>query len=101
MDKLNNKKTSLGKSKQAICVKLSDDNFKGLHPNGIFEGYTTMGEIKQKPEVGKSFEIGRPFSPDYLMTSKVTEVISDTNEEIKFKTINSTYLLKIIEDINE
>lgn len=77
------------KGKKGKVEKLSDDKYNGMHPNGIDEGYTQKGFFYNEPIEGECFYIGS------LKTSPVTEVISKTEHEIKFKTLNSTYLLSI------
>ncbi len=74
--------------------KLSDDVFNGNHPNMIFSGMVWSGHFYKKPIVGDRFRFGteKDHYREHLLTSTVTEVISDT----VFKTRNSTYsLIKI------
>lgn len=73
-----------------ILIKLSDDKFNGFHPNGIDKGYNSIGTFQDPPTVGDSFTIINNITGRYLVTSTVTEIISDT----KFKTKNSTYELR-------
>lgn len=68
-------------------VKLSDDKFEGKHPNGIVEGYERNGYFSELPKVNYSFYIGG------LKTSEITDIIESTDNSVKFKTLNSTYLL--------
>lgn len=98
MSKLDQKKINinLGK-KEGICVKLSDDVFEGKHPNSILEGYTSMGRITKNPTVGEPFTIIGIGLRNLFCTSVVTEIVSETEEEIKFKTMNSTYILKFLD----
>lgn len=72
-----------------ILVKRSDDVFNGFHPNGIGRGYTTIGTFDKAPTVGERFIIRGERLTQYLNTSPVTEIVSDT----VFKTQNSTYEL--------
>jgi hypothetical protein len=71
-------------------IKLSDERFNGNHPNGINPGSTkkieTMPEI---PIVGECYWFGS------RRTSIVTEILYLTDSEYKFKTLNSTYLVKL------
>jgi hypothetical protein len=69
-------------------IKLSDDKFKGAHPNGIGEGFTFKGTIFNEPIVGERFGITASFN-SFLITSEVIELLEDN----KFKTKNSTYQL--------
>ena len=68
-------------------VKLSDDVFGGKHPNNINEGYVKEAIFDKRPEIGSPFYIGS------LRTTLVTEIVSDTETEVIFKTKNSTYKL--------
>lgn len=72
---------------QGFLVKLKDDVFKGMHPNGIDAGYSTIGEVFQRPIVGESCIIGN------LRTSMVTSIVNSDDTKIIFKTINSIYVL--------
>ena len=72
-----------------ILVKKSDDVFNGFHPNGIDEGHITIGTFDKAPTVGERFIIRGRRLAQYLNTSPVTEIVSDT----VFKTENSTYEL--------
>ena len=74
-------------TKKCILTKISDDKFNGKHPNGINENFSIAGIVKKQPTVGESFVFGS------LHTSTVTEVL----ENGVFKTLNSTYMLKIKE----
>jgi len=70
-------------------TKISDDRYKGNHPNNITEGYTFTGfPVEKKPIVGHRFIVNTISR--YFNTSLVTEII-DKNT---FKTKNSTYSLK-------
>lgn len=59
------------------------------HPNRIGLGHTTIGVYDNPPTVGERFIIQGSKFTDYLNTSPVTEVVSET----EFKTKNSTYSL--------
>lgn len=72
-----------------ILIKKSDDVFDGFHPNGKDEGYTIIGTFNKAPTVGERFIIRGRRLTEYLNTSPVTEIVSDT----VFKTENSTYEL--------
>lgn len=69
----------------AKLIKLVD-NFQGKHPNGIDEGYTKYARQEILPPT-----LGNPFYFGRLKTSPVTEVVSNTDKELIFKTCNSTY----------
>ena len=75
-------------------VKLSDDMFNGLHPNGIVKGYSSRGFVSDL-RVGDFFWCGS------LRTSTVKEIVSvnDLDKEIIFKTRNSTYKLSLLEKL--
>jgi len=78
-------------------TKLTDDKFKGKHPNGILQGFVYNGHITSKPKIGERFHFGthQDHPKHHLWTSVVTKIIK-YNKEIVFKTENSTYkLLKI------
>lgn len=66
-------------------IKVSDDMFNGIHPNGIDEGYTAYSNHKNELVVGERYFFGS------ILTSTVTEIISETENETIFKTKNSTY----------
>lgn len=65
-----------------------------------FDGKTPGGKvIGYKPMVGYCLKVGTMTAGtysdrDWWMTTPITEIISETEEEIKFKTANSTYTLK-------
>jgi hypothetical protein len=88
MSKLKNIKINIDILKKKVRItKLSDDRFKGNHPNNINEGYVKEGYILESPTIGERFYVGNNFS-----TSPVTS-------ELKggiFKTIYSTYKLEYI-----
>ena len=68
--------------------------FEGFHPNGIVEGYSSIGLVSDL-KVGKYFFCGS------LRTSPIVGILSvdDLNREIIFKTINSTYRLSLLEKL--
>jgi len=72
------------KMKKIKLVKISDDYFNGKHPNGIYEGYTVIGYMKDKPIKGERFVVYSSM----FSTSIVTE---ELNEEGVFRTQYSTY----------
>lgn len=53
--------------------------------------------IGHKPIVGCSLMVGtyftRTYGNDYWLTTEVTEILEETEKEVKFKTLNSTYVL--------
>lgn len=51
-----------------------------------------------KPKVGEAFLVLVSKMSPIFHTSIVQEIINETDKEIKFKTLNSTYLLKIEEE---
>jgi len=69
-------------------TKQSDDVFKGLHPGGIYEGYSKTGTLEEDLKVGERCTVNDYKS--YLSTSVVTEII----DENTFKTKNSTYKIE-------
>lgn len=71
-------------------TKLEDTKFNGVHPNGIDKGYVAQGNFSISPTVGECFYIGT------LRTSPVTEIVSQTDTEMVFKTLNSIYKLEIL-----
>lgn len=74
-------------------TKLSDDEFDGNHPNGIYAGRECIGYLQAKePTVGERYIFLGLTRDDFLSTSKVTEILEDG----KFKTEYSTYQLKEI-----
>lgn len=78
--------------KHGTLTKISDDVFNGNHPNGIFEGYSQSGFFS-RVIVGEEFYV--ISGHDYLRTSEVKKIISETDKEIIFKTLNSIYKLEI------
>lgn len=90
-NKIENLEIDLSSIRYGTIIKESDDKFNGNHPNGIHKGYMQKGDFLKVPTINEYFYIGS------LRTSPVTEIISETNKEMIFKTVNSTYKL-IIED---
>lgn len=78
------------KGDQVVLIKISDDKFNGNHPNGIIEGYTTVGKLINDVVIGDQILVVNNIR--YLRTSEVTEIIDD----ITFKTENSTYKIEVI-----
>jgi len=64
-------------------------NIGELHPNGIDKGYTVVGTFANPPTIGERFIIRGSRLTEYLNTSPVIEIVSET----EFKTENSTYTL--------
>ena len=63
------------------------------------EDLTYKGVKGYYPEIGCSMKVGsvtaRSYSNrDWWMTTPITEIVSETDDEIKFKTQNSSYTLK-------
>jgi len=82
------------KGEYVRLTKISDDRFKGNHPNGIFEGYTQYGVVVDDIKIGERFNVMGNHLTDYLSTSSVIEIIDDTT----FKTKNSTYRVEKFEE---
>lgn len=72
----------------AKLTKLSDDKFKGMHPNNVHKGYEKEGHVHTAVIVGQCFRIAN------FISSRVTEILEETPTTTKFKTKNSTYLLR-------
>lgn len=75
-------------------IKLSDDYFKGNHPNGIYEGYIKQGYMMNKPKIGELFWIHHSKTNPIFHTS---EVIKKLNKNNIFKTENSTYKIEYLD----
>lgn len=92
--------------KYVELVKVSDDMFEGVHPNGINVGYEKNGSAVFDLEVNYSFKVESLKLDDrqsLMTTSRVEKIISyDASKEeqtvVYFKTANSTYLLIIYND---
>lgn len=87
-DKVNKKTNKMEKVK---ITKLTDDKFENNHPNNINEGFIKKGNLITPPVVGYSCMV------DSFYTSTVQEIVSKTDKEIIFKTLNSTYKLEILD----
>lgn len=76
---------------KVIIEKLSDDNFNGYHPNGIFQGYQKIGNLSKQPEIGERVRVINNFS--WFTTLNVTKILTKDFKDrvLTFKTINSTY----------
>lgn len=85
-DKLKIQIKQMKKGDKVKLTKLSDDTFKGNHPNQIYEGHVEIGHIENLPTIGERFHVGPTFS-----TSVVTEAL---NKQNIFKTMYSTYKLE-------
>ena len=65
-----------------------------------FDGKTPGGKVVgDKPMVGYCLKVGTMTAGtysdrDWRMTTPITEIISETEEEVKFKTGNSTYTFR-------
>lgn len=86
------------KNQRIILTKLSDDVFEGKHPNGYYAGCTRLGAVLSPPVVGEKYYVMGRHLGDTFQTSVVTEIVSITNDEIIFKTQNSTYKIEKYED---
>lgn len=75
-------------------TKLSDDYFKGNHPNGIIEGYAKEGFMINKPKIGERFTVHESKLYFSFTTSEVTE---ELNKDNIFKTTYSTYKLEYLD----
>jgi len=81
------KKIKQDKAIRVKVTKISDDRFKGNHPNGIYTGTISEGFVTQMPELGVRYRVGS------LLTSMVTQPLDKNNN---FKTLYSTYKLEIL-----
>jgi hypothetical protein len=79
------------KNKIYTLEKISDDVFKGNHPNYVFAGDLRRGSYYEEPTVGERFHFGTAMDRlhNHLNTSIVLEVLGEGS----FKTKNSTYKL--------
>lgn len=85
-------------NQRIILTKLSDDVFEGKHPNGYYAGFTMLGAVLELPVIGQRYGImGRHLGESFI-TSTVTDIVSMTDDEIIFKTNNSTYKMVKFED---
>lgn len=88
-------------NQRIVLTKLSDDVFEGKHPNGYYAGFTMLGAVLGPPVVGAQYYIMGRHLGDSFHTSTVTEIISITDDEIIFKTKNSTYkMVKFLDNPN-
>lgn len=80
--------------KKIRLTKLSDDAFKGKHPNNIQAGYTIVGYMLDKPKKGERFLVYTTsrFYPEFG-TSVVVEKL---NKDNIFKTTYSTYKIEYL-----
>ena len=81
-------------TKEGILLKISDDRFNNNHPNGFNTGYSIAGFYQKKPLKNSIFEIEN--DNEWFKTTLITEIIEENNDQIKFKSMNSTFLLKLI-----
>lgn len=84
-------KTKKMEYKKVKIIKLTDNKFEGNHPNNINEGYLREGYLITPPLVGYSCMV------DNFYTSTVQEIVSKLDNEVIFKTLNSTYKLIILD----
>lgn len=71
--------------------KISDDVFFGEHPNGIWEGYYTEGNVREG-----SFAVGERLFLETFNEWFTTSIIKSIDDKEKiFKTKNSTYSYQI------
>ena len=82
-------KIAVAIGKKVRITKLSDDEFNGQHPNGIYKGYTREGIELKPPTIGERYYLSDRFS-----TSPVTKII-DKNT---IKTTYSTYKIEYLDD---
>jgi len=59
------------------------------HPNGIDEGYTRQGIAIGMPTAGRSFTVSRVGG--VFQTSTITEILEESEDGGKFRTLNSVY----------
>lgn len=90
MSKLKQIKVYVGTPCEYKLTKVSDDKFKGSHPNKINKDYSITGYFEKSPIIGESFRIIGKGLRNSLITSVVIEIV---NEET-FRTLNSTYKLE-------
>lgn len=79
--------------KRIKLTKISDDEFQGNHPNGIYEGYCVDGFMSVKPKVGYRFSVFYSKLNPGFTTSTVTKKL---NKDGIFKTLYSTYKIEYI-----
>lgn len=79
---------------------IRDRDGEGYYGSNVqaFDPEKNMELVGHEPMLGCCLKVGTmtagTFSTrDWWMTTPITEIISETNEEIKFKTKNSTYTL--------
>lgn len=77
-----------------LLTKLTDDEFNGLHPNGIYAGYSMLGVFPGNPVLMERYTIPGKHMHDWLKTSIVTSILEDTEDFLIFKTRNSTYKIE-------
>jgi hypothetical protein len=73
------------------------------YPNNIQEGETREGHMTDLPKFGDRFTMAvykkngiKQTIGSWFSTSPVTEVVSNTKDEIVFKTLNSIYKVELI-----
>jgi len=61
-------------------------------------GSVVHGKFSMMPMVGRAFKIDNDGPMGGEMTSNVTEILESTGTYVKFKTIDSTYVLEFMVD---
>lgn len=76
-------------------TKVSDDKFKGHHPNEINEGFSIIGKLVDNVTVGKVLLMLTPNDKRYRYFH--TSIITEITGADEFKTLNSTYKVEVLE----
>lgn len=76
-----------------LLTKQKDTRFNGEHPNRINEGYVFKGYFEDWPSIGQRFTMSSPSR--WFSTSRVVEILYASGHEVRFKTENSIYHVKI------
>lgn len=84
-------------NKQVTLIKLSDDAFEGKHPNDIYAGNTYTGTTSEEVKIDQSVFINQN-NEKLFYTSTVKKIVNETDNEIVFKTLNSTYKLSFVNE---
>ena len=83
--------------KQIGCVLLKEEGVESPEvPDNIEDGFEIAGVLRDFPEVGMRFNMVHRSENRGLKlfsTSPVVDIIYATDMEVKFKTLNSVYLL--------
>ena len=76
-------------------TKISDDKFRGHHPNQINKGFNITGQALNDIVVGDALFLNTSGDKryGYFHTSVIIEILGKDS----FKTLNSTYKVEILE----